>query len=74
MQQMRFVSVLFLVFGAACLALAIVFLLWGAHHTHWRRVLFLAGGGIALVITGGRLLAQAIATSKNPIQGATGKD
>jgi uncharacterized membrane protein len=57
-------SVVFLVSGAGCLALAIVLLIGTHHRTHWRRVVFLAGSGIALVITGGRLLVQALAQKK----------
>lgn len=63
--QLRLVGVVCLVGGAGCLALAIVFLIGMHQHTHSRRVMFFAGSGIALVITGGILLTQALAQSKN---------
>jgi hypothetical protein len=57
-------SVVFLVCGAGCLALAIVILIGMQHHAHVRRVVFLAGSGLALGITGERLLVQALTQKK----------
>ena len=71
--RLLFASVFFLVFGAACLALAVLSLIGRHHHSHVPRVMMLVGGGIGLMIAGGRLLAHAIAQRKPvaPVGGPT---
>jgi hypothetical protein len=63
--RLLFASVFFLVLGAACLALAVLSLIGRHHHSHVPRIIILVGGGIGLMVTGERLLAQAIAQKKN---------